>query len=192
MPSALNTVYSASFILVTEFTSNICLLILSCILKLSESLQTFETKLTTASLWFSLHGSLVATLQANTVTLPHTSFNFTTAFGCVSRACERKQTNSSRKWLSCATSTYPNHVYSNHSNNINIVMRSCTHILDRFTMIYISVILQCKYCIGRNCLLGTTPSRTLGITKTCTGAWWWQNRSPFLCEHWTRLLQMLL
>ena len=109
---------------------------------------------------------------------------------CQARVWKKK--NSSREWLSCATSTYPNHVYSNHSNNINIVMRSCTHILDRFTMIYISVILQCKYCIGRNCLLGTTPSRTLGITKTCTGAWWWQNRSPFLCEHWTHLLQMLL
>ena len=51
MPSALNTVYSASFILVAVFTcaSNICLLILSCILKLSESLQTFETELKTVS-----------------------------------------------------------------------------------------------------------------------------------------------
>ena len=119
----------------------------------SWSSRAFEAEWVLANIWNQIKNSIsvVATLQADTVTLPHTSFNFTTAFGCVSRACERKQTNSSREWLSCVTSTYPNHVYSNHSNNINIVMRSCTHILDRFTMIYIH---QChspvQYCIGRN------------------------------------------
>ena len=134
MPSALNNVYGASFILVTEFTSNICLLILSRILKLSESLQTFETKLKTTSLSFSLHGSLVATLQADTVTLPHTQVSISLQLSVVSVAHVKennKNSSRSREWLSCVTSTYPNHVYSNHSNNINIVMRSCTHILDR-------------------------------------------------------------